>query len=184
MVCVGVQASVYNPPIKLVWIVFPVVYNHLFRHVLIVDPCLRKHISLQPCVSNTSGLCPVSVFKHLSSVPVIKHVWFGAPCCVQVFVSIRASTHFVVLVCAHHQSTALCLKHVTTWQRIQRECDGNMQGCWKPSHLFLMFNVTGSSCFIAHPLEPTICCVWSVLSGCSHLRVPMTRTCGSVCALS
>ena len=151
MVCVGVQASVHSPPIKLVWIVFPVVYNHRFRHVLIVDPCLRKHISLQPCVSNTSGLCPVSVFKHLSSAPVIKHVWFGAPCCVQVSISIRASTHFVVpglcassvyspfvsntfdlgnlvaykclspsvlqhflwfLVCAHHRSTALCLKHV------------------------------------------------------------------------
>ena len=96
MVCVGVQASVHSPPIKLVWIVFPVVYNHRFRHVLIVDPCLRKHISLQPCVSNTSGLCPVSVFKHLSSAPVIKHVWFGAPCCVQVSISIRASTHFVV----------------------------------------------------------------------------------------
>ena len=39
---------------------FLVVYKHqspalCFKHVWIVDPCLRTRISLQPCVSNTFG---------------------------------------------------------------------------------------------------------------------------------
>ena len=36
----------------------------------------------------------MSVFKHLSPAPVIKHIWFGAPCCVQLSVSIRVSNTF------------------------------------------------------------------------------------------
>ena len=64
----SLQTFVLSTDLRLIsfGLCFLAVYNHRFRHVWIVDPCLRNHISLQPCVSNTFGLFPVSVFKHLS----------------------------------------------------------------------------------------------------------------------
>ena len=91
---VGVQASVYSPLIKHVWIVVPC--------------CIRA--SFQTCVdcgslfANTHqspALCfkrldygSVSVYKHLLRPPLIKHVWIGAPCCAQASVSTRVSNTF------------------------------------------------------------------------------------------
>ena len=62
-----------------------------FKHVWIMVLCLGTNICFLILWSNTFGLWFSVVYKHQSS-PVFQ-------------------SHFVFLVCAHHQSTATCLKH-------------------------------------------------------------------------
>ena len=81
----------------------------------------------------------------------------------------------------HEKCWALLLATLNTWQRIWRECDGNMQGCWKLSHLCPMFNVHGPPASLRiGQSELLVACgqscardqnMWTCL--CGILRIPV-----------
>ena len=96
---VGVQASVYSPLFKHVWIVVlcciqASVSSPLIKHVWIVVPCCIQASVSSPVFQTRLDYGSVSVYKNLSPAPLIKHIWIVAPCCVQASVSTRVSNTF------------------------------------------------------------------------------------------
>ena len=84
-----------------------------FKHVWIVDPCLRTRMSLQPCVSNTFGLWFRVCVQASVYSPLIKHIWIVVPCCVQASPPGVSNTFGLwFLVCVHVSDSSPVFKHV------------------------------------------------------------------------
>ena len=104
---VCVQASVYSPLTKHVWIVDLVVYKHRLHPVLqtrLECGSFCVHASVSSTVFQTRlDYGSVSGYKHLPLASLVKNVWILVPCCEQASVSTRVSNTVGLrfLVCVH-----------------------------------------------------------------------------------